>query len=188
MNNATNDTLSIGSATFAAKRAADVVFVLQNNEQLAYKELTAQLNETLRAYGEKNPDVVVTGLDEIKDATKKLYSVFTAVDTQAAAERINDLLDAYTGKPRLSAHGNSPWHLHVDRNDHAPWGEWFAASSAFALAVLLAEKQQNPAGLCASQMCERPFIDLGKGGRRKYCSPRCATRERVAVYRKTRRA
>lgn len=173
----------MGSATFAAKRAADVVFVLQNKEQLAYSELAARLNETLRTYDENNPDVAVASLDELKDVSKKLYAVFAATDAGTAAERINDLLDTYTRKPRLSAHGDSPWHLHVDSNDHAPWAEWFAASSAFALAVMLAEKQQNPAGLCASPACGHPFIDLGKGGGRKYCSPKCATRERVAAYR-----
>lgn len=173
----------MGSATFAAKRAADVVFVLQNKERLAHKELAAQLNEMLRTYGEKNPDVAAH-IDELKDATRKLLDVFTATDTRTAAERINSLLDIYTRKPRLSAHDSSPWHLHVDSDDHAPWAEWFAASSVFALAVLLAEKQQNPAGLCASPSCGRPFIDLGKGGGRKYCSPKCATRERVAAYRK----
>lgn len=184
MNNATSGTLSMGLATFAAKRAADIVFVLQNKEQLAYSELAARLNETLRTYGESNSDVAATGLDELKDVSKKLYAVFAATDTGTAAVRINDLLGKYTRKPRLSAHGGSPWHIHVDSSDHAPWAEWFAASSAFALAVLLAEKQQNPAGLCASPICGRPFIDLGKGGGRKYCSPRCATRERVAAYRK----
>lgn len=173
----------MGSATFAAKRAADVVFVLQNKERLAHKELAARLNETLRACGEKNVDVA-SSMDKLKDVARELYSVFTAGDTNTAAERINNLLDAYTRRPRLSAHGDSPWHIHVDNEDHAPWAEWFAASSAFALAVLLAEKQQSPAGLCASPTCGRPFVDLGKGGGRRYCSPRCATRERVAAYRK----
>lgn len=173
----------MGSATFAAKRAADVVFVLLNKERLAHKELAARLNEMLRAYGEMNADVT-TNIDELKAVARKLHDVFAATNTNIAATRINDLLETYTQKPRLSTHGSSPWHIHVDNNDHAPWAEWFAASSAFALAVLLAEKQQNPAGLCASPTCGRPFIDLGKGGGRKYCSPRCATRERVAAYRK----
>lgn len=183
MDKTTDDALSMGSATFAAKRAADVVFILQNKERLAHKELAARLNETLRTYGEKNADVAAN-VDELKAVARKLYDVFAATDTSVAAERINNLLDVYTRKPRLSAHGGSPWHIHVDSNDHAPWAEWFAASSAFALAVLLAEKRQNPAGLCASPTCGRPFIDLGKGGGRKYCSPRCATRERVAAHRK----
>jgi predicted RNA-binding Zn ribbon-like protein len=183
VNKTTSSTLFMGSATFAAKRAADVVFVLLNKERLAHKELAARLNEMLRAYGEKNADVTAN-IDELKAVARKLHDVFAATDTSTAAARINNLLEAYTQKPRLSTHGSSPWHIHVDNNDHAPWAEWFAASSAFALAVLLAEKQQNPAGLCASPTCGRPFIDLGKGGGRKYCSPRCATRERVAAYRK----
>lgn len=182
MNKTISNALSMGSATFAAKRAADVVFVLRNKERLAHNELAVRLSETLRTYGEKNADVAAN-IDELKDVARKLYDVFATTDMNMAAVRINSLLDAYTRKPRLSTHGDSPWHIHVDGNDHAPWAEWFAASSAFALAVLLAEKQQNPAGLCASPTCGRPFIDLGKGGGRKYCSPKCATRERVAAYR-----
>lgn len=183
MNKATDGTFSMGSVTFAAKRAADIVFVLQNKEQLAYGKLVSRLNETLRAYGEKS-SAVASELDELKQISRKLYEVFAAKDVTAAAERINDLLGAYTGQPRLSAHGNSPWHIHVDSNDHAPWAEWFAASSSLAFATLLAEKQQKPGGLCASPTCGRPFVDLGKGGGRKYCSPKCATRERVAAHRK----
>lgn len=183
MDKATDSILSMGSAVFAAKRAADVVFVLQNKQQLAYSDLVARLNETLQLYGEKSPDVT-SELDELKQVSRKLYDVFAANDTATAADRINNLLNTYAQQPRLSAHGNSAWHIHVDSNDHVPWAEWFAASSALALAILLAEKQHNPAGLCASPSCGRPFIDLGKGGGRKYCSPKCATRERVAAYRK----
>lgn len=183
MDKATDSIPSMGSAVFAAKRAADVVFVLQNKHQLAYSDLVAGLNETLQLYGEKNPDVT-SELDELKQVSRKLYHVFAANNTTTAADRINDLLSTYAQQPRLSTHCNSPWHIHVDSNDHAPWAEWFAASSALALATLLAEKQYNPAGLCASLSCGRPFIDLGKGGGRKYCSPKCATRERVAAYRR----
>lgn len=183
MEKATNTTMSMGSATFAAKRAADVVFVLQNKQQLAHKELAERLSDTLRAYGEDNPNVAETELAALKEVVKELYSVFAASNTNTATEHINNILGKHTHKPRLSTHASSPWHIHLDSSDHAPWAEWFAASSAWALATLLAEKQQNPAGLCASTTCGRPFIDLGKGGGRKYCSPKCATRERVAAYR-----
>jgi len=177
------NTLSLGSATYAAKRAADVIFVLQNKDQLEPEILTRQLTETLKGYGEKS-DVTSTDLDDLKTAAKKLYAVFAAQDTERVAKLLNTLLNEYAGAPRLSSHGHTPWHLHVDSNDHAPWAEWFAASSALALATLLAEKQRNPGGLCASPICGRPFIDSGKGGGRSYCSAACATRERVAAYRK----
>jgi predicted RNA-binding Zn ribbon-like protein len=146
-----------------------------------------QINEVLQMYGEQDSDVNSTDLDELKAVSRKLYVVFAAKDMDRAAEALNTILKDYASPPRLSAHSKTPWHLHVDHDDDAPWAEWFAASSALSLAVLLAEKQNNPAGLCASPLCGRPFIDLGKGGGRNYCSPRCATRERVAAYRKTRK-
>ena len=183
MEKANSSLLSLGSATYAAKRAADVIFVLQNKDQLDDEALVRLLTETLKGYGEKN-DVTSADLDGLKTVADKLYAVFATQDTKMVAQLLNALLSEYASAPRLSSHGDTPWHLHVDSNDHAPWAEWFAASSALALATLLAEKQRNPGGLCASPICGRPFIDSGKGGGRSYCSSRCATRERVAAYRK----
>lgn len=179
-----NNTLTMGSAAHAAKRAADIVFVLDNKDGLNYQAVIEQVNETLKRYGEEDTDVTYADLDDLKAVSRQLYAVFAAKNTAEAAELLNTVLNDYGHAPRLSTHSKTPWHLHVDSSDHAPWAEWFAASSALALAVLLAEKQRNPGGLCASPSCRRPFIDLGKGGGRNYCSPRCATRERVAAYRK----
>lgn len=179
-----NTVPSLGSATHAAKRAADIVFILQNKEQLDYPVLIARINKVLQAYGEDAPNITLADLDELKAVSQKLYAVFAAQNTSTTAHTLNALLKEYASTPRLSAHSETPWHLHVDSNDHAPWAEWFVASSAMALAVLLAEKQRNPGGVCASPICERPYVDIGKGGGRSYCSPRCATRERVAAYRK----
>lgn len=180
------NTLSLGSAIYAAKRAADIIFVLQNKDQLDDEALAQQLRKTLKSYDEKS-NVTSTDLNDLKVVADKLHAVFAIQDTKKVAKLLNTLLGEYAGVPRLSSHGHTPWHLHVDSSDHAPWAEWFAASSTIALAILLAEKQRNPGGLCASPTCGRPFIDSGKGGGRIYCSPRCATRERVAAYRKQER-
>ena len=183
MEKAHNTVYSFGSATHAAKRAADIVFILQNKNKLEYATLVAALNETLKVYGE-DQQLDSVDLGELRAVSRKLYAVFASKDVDEAARQLNAILGEYAHAPRLSVHGNSPWHMHVDSDDDAPWAEWFAASSSLALATLLAEKRRNPGGLCASPSCGRPFIDLGKGGGRSYCSPRCATRERVAAYRK----
>jgi predicted RNA-binding Zn ribbon-like protein len=183
MEKANSPKLRLGSATYAAKRAAAIVAALCNKDRANYQELIIKVNETLKAYGEHS-EVTSTDLDELKAVSRRLYGVFEASSTKDAANLLNDILRDYASVPHLSAHGNTPWHVHVDSNDHAPWVEWFAASSALALATLLAEKQRNPGGLCTSPTCGKPFIDLGKGGGRKYCSPKCATRERVTAYRK----
>lgn len=175
--------MSLGTAMHAARRAADVVFVLQNKQRLGYQVLVDQANEVLHRYGEQSK-ITYADLDDLKVVSRKLLAVFAADDAQTAATMLNAVLAEYAYAPRISGHDTSPWHLHVDRDDNASWAEWFAASSALALAILLAEKQRNPGGLCASPICGKPFIDQGKGGGRTYCSPRCATRERVALHRK----
>ncbi|MFC4909989.1 CGNR zinc finger domain-containing protein [Actinomadura gamaensis] len=139
----------------------------------------------LRAHGEPDPvevrDEDVVALRAVAD---RLWDVFGAPDLDTAARRINALMAEMGGPPRLSAHDGTFWHLHADRSDDASWAEWFAASSALALAVLLAERRALPGGLCASPACGRPFVMTGRGAPRRYCSARCGSRERVAAHRR----
>jgi hypothetical protein len=145
----------------------------------------AALVAVLRAYGEPEP-VEISGadLDRLRQAAIPLGEVFAAGDAATAAGRINALLAGRARPPRLTTHGGtSGWHLHVDGSDDAPWAEWFLTSSCLALAVLLAERQAPPGGFCASPACGRPFVNTGRGAARRYCSPACGTRERVARHR-----
>jgi hypothetical protein len=118
----------------------------------------------LRAHGEPPPiEISAAELDSLRQAALELREVFTAGDVAVAADRINGLLAGRAHPPRLTAHGGaSGWHLHVDSDDDAPWGEWFLTSSCLALAVLLAERQAPPAGICASPSCGRPFVNVGR--------------------------
>ncbi|MER6949383.1 CGNR zinc finger domain-containing protein [Nonomuraea sp. NPDC000554] len=153
---------------------------------LLYEEPSVEsVVRVLREHGETG--ALEVGDDDVRamrGAAARLVEVFAAPDADTAAELLNDLLSAGARPPRLTSHGGtSGWHVHVDGHDDAPWGEWFLASSAMALAVLLADQQRVPGGLCASPTCRKPFLDLGGGSPRRYCSSRCATRERVAAHR-----
>ena len=178
-----------GSVHDAALRTADILAVLlpwpANRLAPGTPEERTRLVEILRNYGESEAaDISPADLADLRQAAAKLRPVFAAADASAAANRINALLAGRAHPPRLTSHGGtSGWHLHVDSNDDAPWGEWFLTSSCLALAVLLAERQQPPAGLCASPSCGRPFVNTGRGSERRYCSAACGTRERVALYR-----
>ncbi|MFB9558182.1 CGNR zinc finger domain-containing protein [Streptomyces roseoviridis] len=126
------------------------------------------------------------GAQPFREAAGALRPVFAADGVDAAALTLNALLAERTGPLRLTTHGGaSPWHPHVDRDDDAPWAEWFLASSCLSLAVLLWDRGRAPGGVCASATCEDVFVPLGGGReRRRYCSRRCATRERVAAHRR----
>jgi predicted RNA-binding Zn ribbon-like protein len=179
----------------AARRAADIIDVLVprpgSRDEAARRadphapDDGARLTAALRAHGETGPlEISPADLAELRQAARDLREVFAARDAAAAAERINALLAGRARPPRLTTHGGgSGWHLHVDSGDEASWAEWFLTSSCLALAALLAERQAPPAGLCASHSCGKPFVNTGRGAARRYCSPACGTRERVARHR-----
>lgn len=177
----------------AAQRAADVLAVLLprpgNRISPGSPDERAALIDVLRAHGEPEPvEISAAELAGLRRAALELRQVFAAADVATAADRINGLLAGCAHPPRLTSHdGASGWHLHVDSHDDAPWAEWFLTSSCLALAVLLAERQAPPAGICLSPSCGRPFVNVGRGSPRRYCSPTCGTRERVAAYREASR-
>jgi len=182
-----------GSVHDAAQRAADIVAVLlpRAGNRLAPGgpgDRDAVI-EVLEAHGEPSPvEISPADLEGLRRAALELREVFTAGDVSTAADRINSLLGGRAHPPRLTTHGGaSGWHLHVDSSDDAPWGEWLLTSSALALAVLLAERQAPPAGICASPTCGRPFVNVGRGSPRRYCSAACGTRQRVAAHRQVNR-
>ena len=190
----TSQAALLGSSVHdAAQRAADLLAVLlpRTGHRLppGRADERAAVIEVLRAHGEPEPvEISAAGLDGLRRAALELREVFTATDVATAADRINDLLAGCAHPPRLTTHGGaSGWHLHVDSSDDAPWGEWFLTSSCLALAVLLAERQAPPAGICASPSCLRPFVNVGRGAARRYCSAACGTRQRVAAHRQVNR-
>jgi predicted RNA-binding Zn ribbon-like protein len=167
----------------AAQRAADLLAVLLPGPGRPAGR--AELIAVLRKYGEPEPiEISAADLAELRQAAVALREVFAARDAGAAADRLNGLLQSRAHSPRLTSHGGtSGWHVHVDGDDDVPWADWFLTSSCLALAVLLAERQAPPAGLCAAPSCGRPFVNVGRGPARRYCSHRCGTRDRVARHR-----
>ncbi|WP_406055672.1 CGNR zinc finger domain-containing protein [Streptomyces sp. NBC_01077] len=146
-----------------------------------------EVADVLRAYGETDPiDLTTRDVAGMRAAAALLRQVFAAEHADGAAAILNRLLQEHTGPLRLTSHGGSaPWHPHLDGDDNAPWDEWLLASSCMALAVLVWDRQRPPGRICASPSCQNVFIAQGSGPERRYCSRRCATRERVAAHRRS---
>jgi predicted RNA-binding Zn ribbon-like protein len=104
----------------------------------------------------------------------------------AVAERVNRLLDRAQTPPRLSNHDGTAWHLHITA-DEAPWADWLAAAAGLGLARLLADDGIARIGRCAAPSCGRAFAGGLRNHPRRYCSPACANRARVAAFRARRR-
>lgn len=144
---------------------------------------TDQIARTLREFGEEVSTVDVSSIPLLSRVADELHRVFAAESLDACVVEINGMLARWAGPPRLSGHDNTAWHLHLDSADDAPWGEWLAASAAFALASIIAETGRLPGGICGAHDCDRPFVNTGAGAEQRYCSARCASRARVAAYR-----
>ncbi|MFF9063934.1 CGNR zinc finger domain-containing protein [Streptomyces sp. NPDC014891] len=146
----------------------------------------AEVAAVLRAYGESDPlELTPRDVAGMRAAASLLRQVFAAEHVDEAAAALNRLLREHTGPLRLTSHdGDSPWHPHLDPDDEAPWEEWFLASSCMALTVLVWDRQRPPGRVCASPGCQNVFVAQGSGPERRYCSRRCATRERVAAHRR----
>ncbi|MFG3547542.1 CGNR zinc finger domain-containing protein [Streptomyces sp. NPDC047725] len=148
----------------------------------------AEVAGVLRAHGESGPlDLTDRDITGMRAAAALLREVFAAEHADDAAATLNRLLSDHTGQVRLTSHGGTtPWHPHLDRDDDAPWDAWLLASSCMALTVLVWDRQRPPGRICASPSCRYVFISQGSGPERRYCSRRCATRERVAAHRRSR--
>jgi predicted RNA-binding Zn ribbon-like protein len=123
------------------------------------------------------------GLRQVRD---ELAAVFDTDDVDDAAARINRLLGRAQFPPRLSSHDGWPWHLHVTSTD-ASWADGVAASTGLGLAQLLAEDGLARLGRCAAPGCRLVFAGGLRNHPRRYCSPSCANRARVAAHRSRRR-
>jgi predicted RNA-binding Zn ribbon-like protein len=116
----------------------------------------------------------------------ELRAVFEATGVDDAAARVNRLLLRAGGRPQLSNHHGTPWHLHVT-DDDAPWAEWLAATTGLGLARMLAEDGLARLGRCAAPGCRRVFAGGPRNHPRRYCSPTCGNAARVRAFRDRRR-
>ncbi|MFF9147715.1 CGNR zinc finger domain-containing protein [Streptomyces sp. NPDC014861] len=171
------------SAVAMALRTAALVNALAD-PAAGPREVTA----VLLAHGEPPPAAVTPGeVAPMRAAAVLLREVFAAGSADEAAALLNSLLAAHTGPLRLTSHGGTaPWHPHADADDDAPWTPWFLSSGCLALTFLLWERQAPPGRTCVSPSCGNVFVTHGSGPERRYCSRRCATRERVAAHRRSR--
>ena len=144
----------------------------------------AALRAFLLEHGESDPielteeDLTEEDLAEVRAVRERLRPVFHS----GGGEVINGLLAEYAVRPYLSDHDGSPWHLHVSEPD-ASWAEWLAATTALGLATFAAGHGFEALGVCAAVDCERVFANPAERRPRRFCTPRCSSRTRVAAYR-----
>ncbi|WBQ07003.1 CGNR zinc finger domain-containing protein [Kribbella sp. CA-293567] len=156
---------------------------LVNTRTLEPEQLTsvAALEQFLLDHGEPIVTVGEADLAAVKEVRERLRPVFRA-EPREAAQILNALLAEYAVRPYLSDHDGSPWHLHVARPD-ATWAEWLAAGAALGLSGFAAGHGFEAIDTCAAHDCERVFVNGAQRRPRRFCTPTCSSRSRVASYR-----
>jgi len=142
---------------------------------------TATLERFLLDHGEPVAVVDDQDLEQVKAIREQIRPVFHAGPAEAA-RILNELLTKYAVRPYLSDHDGSPWHLHVAKPE-ASWAEWLAAGAALGLASFAAGHGFDAISNCAASDCERVFVNAAERRPRRFCTPTCSSRTRVASYR-----
>ncbi|MFE7592158.1 CGNR zinc finger domain-containing protein [Kitasatospora sp. NPDC057512] len=143
----------------------------------------AELQALLDRHG--GPPLRLTDADarELRQATAEVTAVLETDDPDHAADLINALLDRHPARPRLVRLPGRPWSLHTRAPADAGLTNWLLSTAALALGLWLSERGACAWGRCAAPGCGRFFIDTGRRTPQRYCTPRCATRVRVAAHR-----
>jgi hypothetical protein len=108
--------------------------------------------------------------------------VVDASDDTTRADRLNALLRQAAAYPRLTDHAADGWHLHY-RDPGRPLADALRALISVGTALHLSGRGMHRLGRCAAAGCARPFADLSRTGRQRYCSPACANRDAVRRHR-----
>lgn len=117
----------------------------------------------------------------LRDWARELRRVFAASSVSDAVAVLNELLNRTAVGPHISDHGLGP-HLHYAPSG-APLLDRIRAVTVMDLAAVVCDYGLARIGVCAAADCARAFADTSDGARRRFCSPRCGNRTKVAAFR-----
>ncbi|MEV7009693.1 CGNR zinc finger domain-containing protein [Streptosporangium sp. NPDC051022] len=151
----------------------------------APSDLAAAATEGLRTGYPGHREVTEDEAGELAGIAVRLRAVFDAVatgDIDAAALRVNALLEETRARPLLQRHDGEPWHLHFHGPGGTVAGEW-AASCATGLAIVLGGDFRDRLGVCTAPQCDRVYVDVSRNGTRRFCGTACQNRVKTAAFR-----
>jgi predicted RNA-binding Zn ribbon-like protein len=123
-------------------------------------------------------------LDGVRALRARLAAIW-AMDADAAAELVNELLRERSALPQLVKHDGWDYHIHAT-SPAAPLADRMAVEAAMAFADVIRAGELARLRTCAADDCDDVHVDLSKNRSRRFCSVTCANRVNVAAYRQRR--
>jgi predicted RNA-binding Zn ribbon-like protein len=117
-----------------------------------------------------------------RELRARVRAVFEAPDEAAAVRLVNALLAEVPATAALERIADG-WELSQRPTDSDPVTA-LQAAVALDLARLLADGEYSQAKVCGAAPCRDAFVDRTRNRSRRFCSIRCATRDRVAAHRR----
>ncbi|MFD7299212.1 CGNR zinc finger domain-containing protein [Streptomyces sp. NPDC059897] len=158
----------------AARLAADLV-------NLTEPPRPDSLETLLAAHGVADRALTTAQTESIWDWSRRLAGCFGRQDIEERCHAVNELLADASSSPRISLHDGRP-HLHYSATG-ADAAAHIRAVTAAGLAYVICSADAGRLGRCARRNCALAFVDTSRGGRRTYCSVRCANNDAVARHR-----
>jgi predicted RNA-binding Zn ribbon-like protein len=148
-------------------------------------ERAEKVTALFKAAGGRRP-VTTEEAESFGVVAVELREVFEAVaagDLDAAATRVNAMLDATGARPALERHDGEPWHLHFHSADETSMVKGWQAGCATGLAIVLGGELYDRLGVCTAPHCDRVYVDTTRNGSRRFCSTACQNRVKAAAFR-----
>jgi predicted RNA-binding Zn ribbon-like protein len=121
-------------------------------------------------------------LAEVRTVRGQVRRLFTAASISEAANALNQLLrDAKVNMAVARERGAAQIEWTVDTS--LPLAEALRSAVAVSVAHLATTHGFERLRTCGADPCADVFLDDSKRGEQRFCSPRCATRVRVAAHR-----
>lgn len=142
------------------------------------------LRELASAHGDPRFGERPFDAENWSSAAQRLHEVFAESDAERASALLNSALASSAACTELIPLDDGRWALRPAIAADAPAHDALMTVGAFALAAWLADRGRCAWGVCAADGCERVFVDEGRRHPQRFCSSTCATRTRVAAYRR----
>lgn len=120
-------------------------------------------------------DLADVPLDELVSAANEAYRVFAGAPNGHALETLNRILRSAAPSPIATEHGTR-WSVRNPRHV-------LPGAVAICLLEWLAAHGQHRLGLCHAAKCTDVYADASPAGSRRFCSPTCLNRHKVAAHR-----